>query len=141
MAARPKSICRKVACGALVDAPGYCAKHAQQATGWNRSHGDKTSAQRGYGYEWQQRRARVLRRDCGTCRIKGPRCTVIAAEVNHKVSKAKAREMRWTEEQIEADSNLQSACSTCHRAKNRGRKGGGGLDVRTYGCVPLSAYS
>lgn len=125
MAARPKSICRKVACGALIDAPGYCAKHAKQSTGWNRSHGDKTSAERGYGYEWQQRRLRVLKRDCGLCQIKGQRCTVIATEVDHIVSKATARAQRWTDERIEAEANLQATCSTCHREKTRTERGGG----------------
>ena len=43
MAARPKTLCRKVGCGRLVDAPGYCAQHAKQATGWNRSNQGKTS--------------------------------------------------------------------------------------------------
>ena len=126
MAARPKTICRKVACGALVDAPGYCARHTKQATGWNRSHGDKTSAQRGYGYEWQQRRQRVLRRDCGICQIKGDSCTVVAGEVDHIVNKATARAQGWTDEQIEAETNLQAACSTCHREKTRTERGGGG---------------
>lgn len=124
MAARPKSICRKPACGALIDAPGYCEKHAKQATGWVRSHGDKTSAQRGYGYEWQKRRERILARDFGLCQIKGPRCRVIATEVDHKVSKAAARQLRWTEAQIEDDSNLQSACQTCHKEKTSTERAG-----------------
>lgn len=124
MPARPKTICRKVACGALVDAPGYCARHAQQATGWTRSHGDQTSAQRGYGYKWQKTRERILRRDCGLCQIKGPGCGFIAQEVDHKVSKANARAMGWTDEQIEADDQLQAACTTCHRAKTQAEKTG-----------------
>jgi 5-methylcytosine-specific restriction protein A len=117
MPPRPKSICRKVACGALIDAPGYCEKHKQQASGWVRSHGDRTSAQRGYGYAWQQTRERILSRDCGLCQIKGPSCRFIAGEVDHKVSKAEARAKGWTAEQIEADSNLQAACQTCHKEK------------------------
>ena len=119
MAARPKSICRKVACGTLVDAPGYCTKHAKQASGWVRSHGDQTSAQRGYGYDWRQCRQWILKRDCGICQINGDACTVVAGEVDHKVNKATARAHGWTDDQIEAD-------STCHRAKTRAQRGGGG---------------
>jgi 5-methylcytosine-specific restriction protein A len=124
MAARPKTICRKVACGALVDEPGYCAKHAQQAVGWNRSHGDKSSTERGYGADWRKRRARVLSRDCGLCKIKGPGCTIVAREVDHKVNKERARAMGWTDDQIEDDANLQSACPTCHAAKTQKERGG-----------------
>lgn len=126
MPSRPKSVCRKVACGALVDEPGYCAKHAKQATGWNRSHGDKTAAQRGYGYEWQQRRKRILARDGGLCQIKGPGCSFVASEVDHKVNKERAREMGWTEAQIEDDSQLQSTCATCHKRKTEAERTPGG---------------
>ena len=59
MAARSKTSWRKVGCGKLVDAPSYCEKHAKQSSGWVRSNGDKSSTQRGYGYNWQQRRERI----------------------------------------------------------------------------------
>jgi 5-methylcytosine-specific restriction protein A len=117
MPARPKTVCRKVGCGRLIDAPGYCEKHAKQSSGWVRSHGDKSSAQRGYGYEWQKRRERIMARDCGLCQINGTECRFIATEVDHKVSKAKARALGWTDEQIDDDSNLQATCTTCHKAK------------------------
>jgi 5-methylcytosine-specific restriction protein A len=108
-----------VACGALIDAPGYCVKHAQLKTGWARSHGDKTSAERGYGYAWQQTRKRILSRDAGLCQIKGPGCRYVAREVDHIVNKATARAKRWADDQIEADSNLQSVCGPCHAAKSK----------------------
>ncbi len=123
MAARPKSICRKVACGALIDAPGYCEKHAQQAVGWNRSHGDKSSTERGYGWAWQQLRARILSRDGGLCKIKRPGCTFVAHEVDHKIGKEAARAQGWTEDQIDDESNLQSTCVTCHKAKTQEERG------------------
>jgi 5-methylcytosine-specific restriction protein A len=126
MPPRPKSICRKVACGALIDGPGYCEKHAKQTSGWVRSHGDKSSSQRGYGYAWQQTRERILSRDAGLCQIKGPGCRFIASEVDHKVSKAHARAEGWATEQTEADSNLQAACSACHKAKTHAERVGGG---------------
>lgn len=126
MVARPKTICRKGGCGALIDAPGYCGKHAQLATGWNRSHGEKTSAQRGYGYAWQQLRKRILSRDKGLCQIQGTGCRFVAREVDHIVNKASAREKGWSDEQIDAEINLQSACEPCHEAKSRAEGGGGG---------------
>jgi len=125
MAARPKTICRKVGCGALIDAPGYCAKHAQLKTGWNRSHGELTSAQRGYGYQWQKLRERVLQRDAGLCRIKAKGCTYVAREVDHIVNKATARERGWTDAQMDDELNLQSCCPTCHKAKSQAERGGG----------------
>lgn len=129
MAARPKSICRKVSCGVLLDAPGYCAKHAPLAVGWNRSHGDKSSTERGYGGDWRKRRARVLTRDCGLCQIKGNGCTIVAREVDHVVGKEQARAQGWTEEQIEDEANLQAACVTCHAAKTHMERGRGGSKV------------
>lgn len=132
MVARPKTICRKAGCGKLIDAPGYCAKHAQLAVGWNRSHSDKSSTERGYGYAWQQLRSRILRRDAGLCQIKGAGCRYVAREVDHIVNKATAREKGWTDEQIDAETNLQSACAACHRAKTEaegGRRAGGGLGL------------
>lgn len=87
-----------------------------------RSHGDKSSAARGYGYDWQKRRERILTRDCGLCQIKGAACTVIASEVDHKVSKAAARHLKWSTAEIEADSNLQAACGTCHKAKTNAER-------------------
>jgi 5-methylcytosine-specific restriction protein A len=123
MAARPKTLCRKVACGALINAPGYCTRHATQATGWNRSNDGKTSTERGYDYAWQQRRKRILSRDGGLCQIKGPGCTYVAREVDHVINKAAARARGWTDEQIEAETNLQSVCPGCHKAKTKAEGG------------------
>jgi 5-methylcytosine-specific restriction protein A len=117
MPARPKSICRKVACGALIDSPGFCEKHKEHATGWNRSNEGKTAAQRGYGWSWQLKRDRVLRRDCGICQIRGPNCCVIARDVDHIVNKKEAERRGWTKEQIDDETNLQSACTVCHKEK------------------------
>jgi 5-methylcytosine-specific restriction protein A len=125
MAPRPKTICRKAGCGRLTDAPGYCERHAQLAIGWNRSHAEKSSTERGYGYAWQQLRKRILSRDCGLCQIKGPGCRFVAKEVDHKVNKAKAIEMGWSQAQIDDETNLQSACPHCHREKTRLEGGGG----------------
>jgi 5-methylcytosine-specific restriction protein A len=135
MPARPKTICRKVACGRLIDVPGYCDKHAQLATGWNRSHSERSSTERGYGYAWQQLRKRILGRAGGLCQIKGSGCRFVAREVDHKVNKAKARELGWTDAEIDDESNLQACCEPCHRAKTHTEaaegagRGGGGRDL------------
>lgn len=133
MAPRPKSICRKVACGALIDAPGYCAKHAQQSSGWARSNDGRSSTERGYDYAWQKRRERVMARDSGLCQIKGATCTFVAAEVDHKVNKAAARAAGWIDAQIEDESNLQAACGTCHKAKTTAERGGAGRIFGAFG--------
>lgn len=119
MAARPKTICRKVACGKLIDAPGYCERHAKLNAGWMRSHGDKSSSERGYGWDWQKLRKRILSRDGGLCQIRGAACTYVAREVDHIVSKVKAGRLGWTEAQMDEESNLQSACVACHKVKTQ----------------------
>lgn len=75
---------------------------------------------RGYGRAWELKRLRILRRDkylcqCRHCKAEGR--VSPASEVDHIVSKAKARSMGWTEAQIDADSNLQSINRECHRRK------------------------
>jgi 5-methylcytosine-specific restriction endonuclease McrA len=65
-----------------------------------------------------------MSRDCGICQIKGPSCRFIASEVDHKVNKAKARQLGWTEAQIEDDSNLQASCPTCHKEKTAAERAG-----------------
>lgn len=102
----------------MIDAPGYCDKHAQLTSGWAKSQGDKTAAQRGYDYAWQQLRKRILSRDGGLCQIKGPGCEYVAREVDHIIGKAKASSMGWTRAQTDAETNLQSACKPCHSAKS-----------------------
>lgn len=123
MPRRPKSICRHRGCGALIDSPGHCEKHKQESVGWNRSHGDKTAEDRGYGWKWRQTRERILRRDNGICQPCYKQGRVhMATEVDHVVNKAKAKAMGWTQEQIDADSNLQAINSECHKAKTQAEK-------------------
>lgn len=118
MAKRPKSICRQPGCSELTNGPGYCEKHADQAVGWNRSHGDKSSAERGYGAAWRRKRERVLQRDCSVCQPCLMEGKVHAAtEVDHKINKAEARRRGWTEAQIDDESNLWAINVDCHKAK------------------------
>jgi 5-methylcytosine-specific restriction protein A len=85
----------------------------------------KTSRQeRGYGPEWDRLRERILERDCSVCQPclkKGIAHT--ATEVDHIISKAKAKRMGWTNEQIDAESNLQAINSECHKRKTQEEQG------------------
>lgn len=67
-------------------------------------------AARGYGWEWEKQRERVLKRDKRLCQVclKAQRVT-LATDVDHIVSRAQGGS--------EDDSNLQSLCRPCHKAK------------------------
>ena len=78
-----------------------------------------TRHQRGYGWQWEKQRARILDRDkhlCVACRAAGR--AVIATDVDHIIPRSAGGS--------EDDSNLQSLCSACHKAKTarEGRKAG-----------------
>jgi len=81
---------------------------------------------RGYGAAWEQIRKRIIARDMGLCQI----ClrqgrTTKGKEVDHITPKAQAKLLGWTQEQIDADEQLQLLCKPCHRRKTdeeNGRK-------------------
>jgi 5-methylcytosine-specific restriction protein A len=64
---------------------------------------------RGYGWEWEQRRARILRGEplCRSCRKAGR--AVVATDVDH----IRPKHLGGTDD----DANLQPLCNPCHRAK------------------------
>ena len=82
---------------------------------------------RGYGTEWTKVREVVIKRDQGLCQpcMEQGRVTAFRA-VDHKVSKAKAERMGWTQEQIDDPKNLQCICNPCHDEKSARETG------RTY---------
>lgn len=94
--------------------------------GWKPDSQRGSRHERGYDWEWEKRRKRILARDEGLCQpcLKQGRIHP-GNEVDHKVSKAQARAMGWTNEQIEADSNLQTIARECHRLKTSSESGGG----------------
>ena len=47
-----------------------------------------------------------------------------ASEVDHKVNKARAKKLGWTDAQIEADDNLAAINKDCHRLKTQLEAGG-----------------
>jgi 5-methylcytosine-specific restriction protein A len=81
---------------------------------------------RGYGKQWDKTRERILARDGGLCR-----CTYcdkrpvrrLASEVDHIVSKAKAKALGWPDERTEADDNLQAINRECHQRKTAEEQG------------------
>lgn len=123
--------CRHAGCGTLVrDGTGYCEKHRADCNSGKFADACRGSRQsRGYGAEWEQTRKRILRRDKGLCQpcLKSGRPKP-ARQVDHIINKAAAKQRGWTQEQIEADDNLQAICNECHAAKtaDEGRQGRAG---------------
>lgn len=113
MATRAKTICRQAGCSSLVDVPGYCARHADQSVGWQRSHGGQGSTQRGYGYRWQKLRERVMQRDQGLCQcgdcLGGEKRVRIAHHVDHIIPKSQGG--------TDDLNNLQAINRECHKQK------------------------
>ncbi len=86
--------------------------------GWKPDSQRGSRHDRGYGWKWEKTRERVLHRDKGICQVHKARGELARADqVDHIMSKAEARSLGWTDEQIEDDSNLQAICDACHKAK------------------------
>jgi 5-methylcytosine-specific restriction endonuclease McrA len=94
MARRRLTVCTQPGCPTLVES-GRCAEHAEQPWATSNRRNELPS-------DWKRRRRRILRRDSYTC----VRCGAPAAEVDH-----------IADPHDHNDSNLQSLCSSCHRAK------------------------
>jgi 5-methylcytosine-specific restriction protein A len=106
----------------LIVSPGHCEKHAKDKVGWYAT-STESSADRGYGWEWQKQRKRIFERDHGVCQpCKRQGHPKEAAEVDHIVSKAVAKARGWTPAHIDADANLQSICVECHKAKTKAER-------------------
>ncbi|MFY8385442.1 HNH endonuclease signature motif containing protein [Pseudomonas aeruginosa] len=73
----------------------------------------KNSTQRGYGYRWQQARARFLAKHplCRSCSEAGD--VVEATEVDHIIAHRGDQALFWDE------SNWQPLCKRCHSAKTQ----------------------
>lgn len=81
---------------------------------------------RGYGAAWERVRKVVLERDgylcqCRHCKAEGR--TTVANQVDHIVSKAKARARGWSQAQIDDPSNLQAINEDCHKIKGMEERG------------------
>lgn len=78
----------------------------------------ESSSSRGYGPRWRKLRLVILRRDKYLCQCAECAKRLVplpATEVNHKVPKAEARRLGWTEEQIDHPSNLEAVNTDCHK--------------------------
>ncbi|HCP6936121.1 TPA: HNH endonuclease [Escherichia coli] len=109
MPSRIPRACRKRGCaGTTTDSSGYCDKH--RGEGWIQHQRGLSRHQRGYGSKWTVIRARILKRDKGLCQL-CLRAGVVseAKTVDHIIPKAHGG--------TDADSNLQSLCWPCHKAK------------------------
>lgn len=82
---------------------------------------------RGYGAAWEKVRAQVIERAKGLCEECQRKGRVAAGrDVDHIVSKAKAKVLRWSQAKIDHPSNLQYLCTPCHKEKTAVEEG------RTY---------
>lgn len=119
MPQRPNKPCLHRGCNSLTrNASGYCDTHQAEAIGWDQSRDGRTSTQRGYGAAWQRLRAWILRRDSGLCQpCAQDGRTTAASEVDHIVSKAEAKQLGWSQQQVDAHDNLRAICQDCHKAK------------------------
>lgn len=81
-----------------------------------RKHHTAKTTDRGLGWEWQKFRLRILKRDlylCQPCKADGR--VAAATQVDHIIPRHKGGEM--------ADSNAQSICEACHKAKTAADQG------------------
>lgn len=112
MARRSLFPCRHRGCGALVRAPGYCDKHADEAIGWKRDHLRGSRAERGYGAAWDRLRLLVLKRDRYLCQCSDCVNTsrvLPATEVDHRIPKSEGG--------TDAPGNLCAINTECHKRK------------------------
>ncbi|WP_413722683.1 HNH endonuclease [Sodalis sp. RH24] len=109
MPARIPRACRKKGCSSTtIDPSGYCESH--RGEGWSNYKPGMTRQQRGYGRTWDIIRPQILKRDSYLCQecLRQGRATE-AKCVDHIKPKAHG----GTDE----DSNLESLCWPCHKAK------------------------
>lgn len=87
----------------------------------------RTSAQRGYGYKWQQARQGFLARHplCVTCSARS--IVRAATEVDHRVPHKGDMNLFWDRD------NWQSLCKPCHSAKTAREDGGFGRNAPGWG--------
>lgn len=80
---------------------------------------------RGYGTDWDKLRKLILQRDNGICQAcyRSTGRIHSGTEVDHVISKAKAVKMKWTQDQIDAESNLQCINKDCHKTKTLKEEG------------------
>jgi 5-methylcytosine-specific restriction protein A len=82
---------------------------------------------RGYGAEWEKIRKVVIERAKGLCEQCAKNSKVVPGrDVDHIVSKAKAKVLGWSQAKTDHPRNLQFLCTPCHDEKSAAETG------RTY---------
>lgn len=102
MPTAPLRPCSHPGCAALSQS-GRCSRHRTYSPGQNAKQRPKT-ADRGYGYRWQQKRAEHLRKH-PTC----VHCGAQATQVDHITPLRRGG--------TNDEGNLQSLCHSCHSKK------------------------
>jgi len=122
MAMRPLKPCAAPACSALVRGKRFCGEHEHRAEQPKRAHDQRrgNSSQRGYGYKWQQARARFLQINplCVMCEAEGR--VKAATDVDHIIPHRGDTKLFWDE------SNYQSLCHSHHSEKTASEDSGFG---------------
>lgn len=122
IAYRAKCLCNYPGCGALIEAPGYCVRHAlsQESRRRTAERLRLSSRKRGYGSRWEKLRRIILHQRplCVLCEKRG-RITA-ATVVDHIVAHKGDSTLFW------ALDNLQPLCASCHSTKTASQDGGYG---------------
>lgn len=96
-----------------------CELHGVRAGQFaDRSRG--TRQERGYGADWDRRRLRILKRDCGICQCeecKSLNRLLSATQVDHRINKAEWRRQFGSLAGVDDDSNLRAINADCHKRK------------------------
>lgn len=86
--------------------------------------GKESRQARGYGAQWTKLRKVVMERDKGLCQVSLKKGRIVRADqVDHIVSKAEGKRRGWTDEQIDALSNLQAISKAEHLIKTEEEQG------------------
>lgn len=79
---------------------------------------------RGYGTEWTKIRKVVIERAKGMCEMCAAEGRVaMGKDVDHKVPKAKAKRLGWSDAKMDHPSNLWYICKPCHLSKTAAETG------------------
>ena len=67
--------------------------------------------------QWRKLRPGILRRDGNVCHIRGPRCTVVATQVDHIISWRELDQSQWFAPEL-----LRAACRSCNSQRGAKRQ-------------------
>lgn len=86
--------------------------------------GSKSRHERKYGAAWERLRKIVIERDKGLCQPCARKGLVTRFQaVDHIISRARAKQLGWSEARTENPSNCQAICEKCHSIKTEQEQG------------------